>query len=291
MLKKLILLSIICVASLNPSGICSGKDPDATACKPAKQRYYDDRERGWFFKEYCEPVKPKERSKPKNSKQKDSEPPEITDWAKLQDPSYLDSLDAATFKKLLEQVKGDVVYHPTRDKMLVYLKLQDYMKTKSVEFAYIWRDVLLDHPELDSTFKNPTSNYGAMAANSIRNQESRKSMDMLKEEIGLFFFVSGECPYCHEEAKIVNLIVADYGMTIRTISSDYCSSEFVDCFVDPILFEKLNVKDTPTVVAVYRDSNDNPQIQAVATGIVTEDDLVNRLVFYYKYFKTGKYPS
>ena len=58
--------------------------------------------------------------------------------------------------------------------MLVYLKLQDYMKTKSVEFAYIWRDVLLDHPELDSTFKNPTSNYGAMAANSIRNQESRK---------------------------------------------------------------------------------------------------------------------
>lgn len=175
--------------------------------------------------------------------------------------------------------------------MLVYLRLQDYMKTKSVEFAYLWRDVLLEHPELDATFKNPASNYGAMAANSIRNQENRESMEMLKEEIGLFFFVSGGCPYCHEEAKVVNLIVADYGMSIRTISSDYCASEFVDCSVNPVLFEKLNVKGTPTVVAVYRDSNDNPHIQAVATGIVTEDDLVNRLVFYYKYFKMGKYPS
>ena len=291
MLKRLMILFFLCVVWQGLSGICFGKETDSAACKPTKQRYYDDRERGWFFKEYCKPVSPKKESQTRRQKHKDSEIPEVIDWAKLQDPSYLDSLDAVTFKTTFEQVKNDVVYHPTKEKMLVYLQLQDYMKTKSIEFAYIWRDVLLDHPELDSTFKNPASNYGAMAANSIRNQENRKIMEKLKDEIGLFFFVSGECPYCHEEAKIVNLIVADYGMTIRTISSDYCSSEFVDCMIDPVLFEKLNVKGTPTVVAVYRDPKDNPQIQAIATGIVTEDDLVNRLVFYYKYFKTGKYPS
>jgi conjugal transfer pilus assembly protein TraF len=290
MLKRLMVTSLLCFVCLCLSAVCPAKEPDTTACKPTKQRFYDDRERGWFFNEYCEP-RTKHESKSRHEKQKYSQNPEVIDWAKLQDPSYLESLDAVTFKTTFEQVKNDVVYHPTKEKMLVYLQLQDYMKTKSIEFAYIWRDVLLDHPELDSTFKNPASNYGAMAANSIRNQENRKIMEKLKDEIGLFFFVSGECPYCHEEAKIVNLIVADYGMTIRTISSDYCSSEFVDCVIDPVLFEKLDVKGTPTVVAVYRDPKDNPQIQAIATGIVTEDDLVNRLVFYYKYFKTGKYPS
>jgi conjugal transfer pilus assembly protein TraF len=290
MLKRLMVPSLLCFVCLCLSAVCPAKEPDTTACKPTKQRFYDDRERGWFFNEYCEP-RTKHESKSRHEKQKYSQNPEVIDWAKLQDPSYLESLDAVTFKTTFEQVKNDVVYHPTKEKMLVYLQLQDYMKTKSIEFAYIWRDVLLDHPELDSTFKNPASNYGAMAANSIRNQENRKIMEKLKDEIGLFFFVSGECPYCHEEAKIVNLIVADYGMTIRTISSDYCSSEFVDCVIDPVLFEKLDVKGTPTVVAVYRDPKDNPQIQAIATGIVTEDDLVNRLVFYYKYFKTGKYPS
>jgi conjugal transfer pilus assembly protein TraF len=290
MLKRLMVLSLLCFVCLCLSAVCPAKEPDTTACKPTKQRFYDDRERGWFFNEYCEP-RTKHESKSRHEKQKYSQNPEVIDWAKLQDPSYLESLDAVTFKTTFEQVKNDVVYHPTKEKMLVYLQLQDYMKTKSIEFAYIWRDVLLDHPELDSTFKNPASNYGAMAANSIRNQENRKTMEKLKDEIGLFFFVSGECPYCHEEAKIVNLIVADYDMTIRTISSDYCSSEFVDCVIDPVLFERLNVKGTPTVVAVYRDPKDNPQIQAIATGIVTEDDLVNRLVFYYKYFKTGKYPS
>jgi conjugal transfer pilus assembly protein TraF len=241
MLKRLVIPSLLCFICLSISVICFAKEPDSTACKPTKQRFYDDRERGWFFKEYCKPLSPKKQFQNRLQKRENLEIREVIDWAKLQDPTYLDSLDAVTFKTIFEQVKNDVVYHPTKEKMLVYLQLQDYMKTKSIEFAYIWRDVLLDHPELDSTFKNPASNYGAMAANSIRNQENRKTMEKLKDEIGLFFFVSGECPYCHEEAKIVNLIVADYDMTIRTISSDYCSSEFVDCVIDPVLFERLNL--------------------------------------------------
>lgn len=89
MLKKLIFLFFLCVVSFGLSGMCSlclGKEQDVTACKPAKQRYYDDRERGWFFKEYCEPLKPEGKRKPKDHKHEDSEPPELTDWAKLRIP-------------------------------------------------------------------------------------------------------------------------------------------------------------------------------------------------------------
>lgn len=291
MRKGVVALLCVFMEVLLLQGICLGGEFQDMSCKPVKHRYYDDRERGWFFREYCEPVKPKEKTKPESRVEKASDPENKIDWAKLQDPSYLDSLDVPAFKRTFESVKNDVVYHPTKEKMLVYLQLQNYIKNKSMDFAYIWRDVLLDHPELDVTFKHPASNFGAMTANTIKNQENRRIMAQLREEIGLFFFVSGDCPYCHEEAKIVNLLVADHGIAVRTVSGDYCVSGFTECSVEPVLFEKLNVRDTPTLVAVYRDPNDNPQIQTIATGIVTEDDLVNRLVFYYKYFKTGKYSS
>lgn len=255
-------------------------------CKPHKE-FYKDRERGWYYREYCHKTLPIKKKKEGQKERKAED--ESIDWARIQDTKYLDTLDAERFRKLFDRVKDEVVYNPTKDKLLAYLRMQDYMREKSLKFAYIWRDVLLEHPELDQTVKYPASNYGTQARYSIVAKEQRMLMAEMSETVGLFFFVSAECPYCHEQSKIIDMLMADYGVTVRTISSDYCAEPFKFCTVAPELFETFNVKVTPTLVAVFKDANNKPIFQPIASGIVTLDDIVNRLVFYYKYIKTGEY--
>ena len=249
-----------------------------------KEQYYKDRERGWYFREKCEELPKKEKDEKKKEEDK-------IDWAKVGDPKYLDTLDAEKFRKLMERVKEEAVYDPKPDKVHAYMKIQDYARVKSVKFAYVWRDVLLKHPELDMTTKNPGNVYGAQARAEILSDEKTKIMREMKDTVGMFFFVSGECPYCHRQNKIIDKLRNEYGMAVKIISSDYCDNSFKDCSVQPNMFEHFQVKATPTMISVMRDAQDRPIFQPIGTGIITLDDVVDRLVFYYRYHKTGQHPS
>lgn len=275
------ILSLIAIFVLLPT-ICLGtttwKD-----CK-AKEQYYKDKEKGWYFREKCEEIE-------KREKKQEKKPEEKIDWAKVADPKYLDTLDAEKFRKLLDRAKDEAVYNPSKDRLFAYMKMQDYMRAKSLKFAHVWRDVLLENPHLDQTVKNPGSNYGAHAKAEIVDEERTKMMREIKETVGLFFFVSGECPYCHKQNNIIERLRKNYDMAVRVVSSDYCDASFKDCSVEPFMFEQFQVKATPTMVSVMRDSNDRPIFQPIGTGIVTLDEIVQRLVFYYNYHKTGRYPE
>lgn len=262
--------------------------------KPAKDcrindNYYKDRERGWYYFEHCEPKKPdspkKETKKEPTKKEKEKV---VIDWKKIGESSYLDTLTAREFKELMEIAREEVVYKPTHDKMLAYIKMQDYMREKAVNFAYVWRDVLLENPSLDYSVKFPTSNYGAQAYAKIDLQRQAKTMKEIKETVGLFFFVSSLCPYCHEQAKLIRLLEKEHDIAVRTISQDRCDAAFSSCVEEPMMFEVFQVKTTPTLFAVFKDQNNKPKFQPIASGIVTVDEMVNRLVYYYNMFKAGQ---
>lgn len=288
MLVRLILILAIVLTIRMPAG--AAEEPD-TSCRPVKDQYYSDRERGWYFREHCLPKK-SEEPKQKNEVSAKSPKPKL-DWALIQDSKYLDTLDTEQFKKLLDEAKGEAVYRPTKDKLLAYMKMQDYAREKSLVFAYVWRDVLLENPELDQTVKNPGSNYGALAKAGIQLKANRSIVAEMAETVGLFFFVSGDCPYCHKQAPIMNMFVQDYGISVRTISQDYCNQLFSNCTEDVggTVFNNFNIKSTPTLLAVFKGHDDKPVFQPIATGIITEEDIVNRLIFYYQYHKTGQYPG
>ncbi len=251
-------------------------------CK-VKEQYYNDKERGWYFREKCEEIEKKEKEVKKKE--------EKIDWAKVADPAYLDALDAEKFRKLMEKVKDEAVYNPSHEKVLAYMKMQDYMRTKSVKFAYIWRDALLQNPQLDMTVKNPGSVYGAHARAEIMGDEKDKIIKEIKDTVGVYFFVSGECPYCHKQNKIVNMLRDRHKIAVRSVSSDYCDPSFRECSVEPFMFEQFQIKATPTLVAVLRDAHDRPTFQPIGTGIITLDEVVERLVFYHRYHQTGKHPE
>jgi conjugal transfer pilus assembly protein TraF len=262
-------------------------------CRPLDKQYYADKERGWFFREHCRPPQTDEKKETKEELQTQKEKAKDMplDWERVQDTQYLETLTAKEFRELLDRVKEEAVYHPDSAKMLAYLRMQDFMKDKTMTFAYTWRDTLLQHPELDMTVRQPTSNFGAQVRNKIVAKEKRAIMEEIRNNTGLIFFVSNECPYCHEQNKIIDFLRSDYGMTVKTISSNECGPGFGDCAIEPLFFEKFQVKSTPTLIAVFRDDKDRPVFQPISVGIITLDDIVNRLVFYYQYQKNGKYPE
>lgn len=283
-MKKKLLITLLLLLSVFITLPAFGKQKND--CR-INDNYYKDKERGWYFFEHCEPKKPEP---PKKETKKDTTKKEkiVIDWKKIGDASYLDTLTAKEFKELMDMVREETVYKPTHDKMLTYIKMQDYMREKAVNFAYIWRDVLLENPSLDYSVKFPTSNYGAHAYTRIDMQRQAKTMKEIKETTGLFFFVSSGCPYCHEQAKLIKLLEQTYDIAVRTISQDRCDANFSSCVEEPMMFEVFQVKTTPTLFAVFRDQHNKPKFQPIASGIVTVDEMINRLVYYYNAFKNNQ---
>ncbi len=289
--------AIILTLLLAPMSLLAGTEDDAdtdyedlSLCKPISPQFYHDRNRGWFAHEYCE--KQKEKHEKRKLQDKPLAKEKQLDWAKLQDPKYLDTLSSKEFRDLLKRVQEETVYRPDKEKVLAMLRMQDYMKNKSLQFSYFWRDILLDHPELDPTTKNPTSSFASYHYTSILRDENKQLLVQMADDTGLFFFVEGDCPYCHAEAEVINLIRRDYGIAVNTISNDHCNHpKYQTCSVDPSLFQHFDIKQTPALVAVLKDKDDKPHFQPIAYGLTTMEEIINRLVFYFKYSRTGQYPG
>jgi conjugal transfer pilus assembly protein TraF len=265
-----------------------------TLCRPLEDRWYEDKERGWFFNEFCEErsLDDPDRDEQQTAQNPEPSPGDHFDWEKLADRKYLDTLSTEEFRNLFEDVRNEVIHRPDYRKMFTYLTMQDYMKDKSLTFAYLWRDVLLEHPELDPNTRTPGTSFGTRVKEKVDIARKRDFMEALSQKAGLFFFVSGDCPYCHYQAQVLNILVERYGIEVRTISSDHCEYEgFVSCTVEPRLFGVFGVKMTPSLIAVYRDEDERPVFQPIANGLVTADIIINRLMFYYDYRLNGAYPS
>jgi len=281
-------------------------------CKPLKENFLEDRERGWVYGEFC--IKEnltrnyRKAGKKVDKKRKDNTNPKgmgITgtggeivgfdiDRNRVRDDKYLDSLNAKQFRYLIQELMDEATYNPTPENVENYLYVQDYMGRKAMRFARVWQQVILSNPSL-----NP---YGRFTRNQWEEKiyfkqkiEDRKKFfsnlkkKMSKEDVGIYVFVSGNCKYCHLEMDVIHSLIADYGITVVTVSKDFCPENFPNCRVKPAAFVRFDVSVTPTVVLVVKGSDSKLKFQAIAVGLTSETTLVNRIVYYYKYLKTGKH--
>ncbi len=279
LLPILLIIELLIFPSASFSAEVEKDFKDLNLCKPLEKQYYNERERGWFYNEFCK-IEPKDEEK--KSEVKEASKDEI-DWEKIQDPEFLEKLTAKKFKELLIEVREDAVYKPTEKKLLAYMKMQNFMKEKSLNFSYTWRDVLLENPELNPSIENPTTSFGKNVQFHVLKAEKEDIMSRLIKDTGLFFFVSGDCPYCHAEADVIKYLKRDYNLAFTTISKDHCEHPKLEsCSVDPELFDMFSIKVTPTIFAVFRNEDDKPSFQPISTGVATEEEIVNMLVYYYK---------
>jgi hypothetical protein len=279
-------LSAVAVLLALLLGPVEASDRTDDLCGPQRDRWYEDKARGWYHFEYCK------KKAARQAEKKDATRTEkrLPDLVTLRDPAFLDALDTRQFKDLFAELKEQVVYRPDRETMLTYLVMQDYMQKKAVRFASVWQDTLLSYPEYNHAVKSPASNYGALIKTHVNEKDTARVLRDLAQHTGLFLFASAECPYCLHQAEILGRFARTHSFATRTMSKDHCADTFPNCASAPQAFELLNIKVTPTIVAVFRDTSGTPRFQVIATGLLTESEIAERLVFYHTYFSTGSYP-
>jgi len=165
---------------------------------------------------------------------------------------------------------------PTHKNIKSYQEMQKDMMDRSKVFSHTWLQTVFQNPELDHTLVSPVNQQGRHLQLDLEKDRTRKTIQALSKENGLFFFFAGDCPHCHTFAPIVKRFSELYGWNVIAISVDGGSlPEFPDAQSDNGLFVAWEVKVLPSLYAV------NPATKTVipvAYGVTAMDEMENRIM-------------
>jgi hypothetical protein len=255
------------------------------------EEFFDKSKWGWFFGEECKWLnkkrltevlqKQKERKKAALQEKKEKGKKEIL-WDKTTKDEYLNTLTAEQFRKLFNEVKDKAVMEPTEKHIAGYMHMTDFMRRKSLMFAYATGDFVLDNPKYDMQKDIGTTSWSYRTMLVQHNKKRMTYLQQAKDKVGLYFFLQGDCSHCEEQAKVLKWFMADCEISVLTVSKDFCPPNLgMECVVKPAIFKKFQVQYTPSIVMVYKKGN-KPYFQVVANGLITEELLGKRIYFYLK---------
>jgi conjugal transfer pilus assembly protein TraF len=233
--------------------------------------FFGEHARGWHWYEVM-PVmeeaqqkeeKPGERSGEKSGEKQAVFPPTPTELVKA-------------YQKELESRLHAAWVYPTPQNVRAYQEMQKDLMNRSKLFTTVWMQNVYQNPELDHTLVSPVNQQARHLQVDLEKERTFKVIRGLSETFGLFFFFSGDCPYCHQFAPIVKRFADTYGWKVVAISIDGGRlGEFPEAQVDNGLFQLWNLKVLPALIAV------NPQSREaipVAYGLTSLDEMENRIM-------------
>lgn len=215
--------------------------------------YYDDSRRGYYFYEI--------HPSPQAQKRKDQLP---------YIPRDLSSLTADEFQALLENVKKVAVMHPTKRNVESYIKLQNYSMNQSVVFEKKYKSIILADPSLNIAVNNANGTYGRTIIDPEEEAHRKQFYDKHNEELGFIVFLNDETSTRTKKTKaLFDRIQRKYGLVYKIAYTQTSQG----------LAAAKNVKTVPDVFLVYKTANSGAIWNRVATGIVTEDDILENTDF------------
>ena len=217
------------------------------------QGFFVDHTRGWHWYEAL--------SAPQD------EPKEV-----LQTPSEV----VADYRKELENRLHKAWLDPTLQNVKAYQEMQKDMTDRSKLFSTSWIQNVFQNPELNHTLTSPVNQQARHLQIDMDKQRTTRTIQQLSQSYGLFFFFSGDCPYCHQFAPIVKRFAETYGWEVIAISQDGGGLEpFPQVEQDNGLFKAWNIKVLPSLYAV------NPSTQEaipIAHGLTSMDEMETRIM-------------
>jgi conjugal transfer pilus assembly protein TraF len=168
----------------------------------ADAAFFKDQGRGWHWYEIQEQEVREEHAEEKTPSSKPKAPAEVL-------KSYRQELEHRLAKAWLT---------PTPQNLQSYQEMQKDMLDRSQVFSTAWMQTIFEKPHLDHTLISPVNQQARHIQLDQEKHQVRQTIHTLKEEYGLFFFFSGNCPYCHQFAPIVKQFADQYGWQILAIS-------------------------------------------------------------------------
>ena len=161
------------------------------------ERYFEQRERGWFWYE----APPRRKDAPRAG-------------------SAGAQMTAEGIRKTGERLFETALLFPTRENVRAYMEHQKRVIERSERFARVWKRVLWESPALDATVENPVSAAGAEISRSLRKTERDAVIGRVSRAGKLVFFFRSDCPFCRGQAEVLRTLEGRHGIGILAASLD-----------------------------------------------------------------------
>lgn len=220
-------------------------------------------ERGFHW--YPDPNQPKEEQEAEPS----APPP----------PSYKEMKTLEEVRKEIERLKNIAILDPTEENVLTWLEANNWVMDKSSVFADTARRVTWANPQVDYNNRQTTVNTSLSDYRANRRTDVEKNLADLSVDHGIFFFYRSDCRFCHQQAPILQLLKAKYGMNVMAISMDGGPiPNFPDAKPDNgISMVVSNGQGITTVPAIYLVKRDTREAVPIGTGVLAAEEIADRI--------------
>lgn len=257
-MRTLIFFAVIGAFSLN-----------VVAQAVSDKRYYEDKERGWFWFE--EPVVPEEQiveRKPASEPATPSKPQEMV------------ALDYKWLKENFEKLMAVAINNPTQENLANFAYAQRLMLDMSSRFSSRMTDFMMGEKALDENNRRPNAAFALRQfKNEVDKTVSQVISDIDANSLGIWFFFSSTCQYCLKMMPVINRFQSDHGVDVLAVSLDggrLPGMENMDVVYDTNreVAAKFGISVTPTTMLVMNDSS----AEEIAQGMRSLNDLERRYV-------------
>lgn len=239
----------------------------AQECKPSGM-YYQDRARGWFWKEVCvkKEKKEKEEEKKREEKKEEKQAEYKTIPNKVKIPwDKIDQLDPEEIAKLEKESRKIAIMYPTEDNVREFYKLQRYILAKSREFAVQVGAVSRTEPAL---FQRPQY---PIVREIWYEEKQKKIHDVLtryRNKAGIVAIGQRDCSYCKVFEPVLREFARETGWQVKIIYMED----------NPQIAINLGTQLIPDIFLVVNVGNNN-RWERIGSGYMPIEELRKSVLF------------
>jgi conjugal transfer pilus assembly protein TraF len=223
---------------------------------------YDDSRRGWWWYEE-EPVKNKDKNE-KQEEKKEAKPARVLPSLKDYTTEQLWNMHPDDFQPLAKEFLKKAVQTPTIETVREFYIMLDMARMKSHVFQNVAGAVWQMYPELSLNADLPSATAGRVAQIKMTNKETISKIKASSRDFALVYFYAENCEFCRVQNEVLEYFIDKYGWEVKR----------VEIHEHPELAERFDVKITPYVILIYRESKDQ---FPVSIGVSSLDEMEDRI--------------
>lgn len=223
--------------------------------------HHDDRGFHWYPDPHQEVPVPEKREEPKKQK------------------SYREMETIDEVQAEVKRLKNLAILNPTDENVLNWLEANNWVMDKSSVFADTARRVTWANPQVDYNNRNTTVNIALARQRDQRKVDFKQNIADLSRDHGIFFFYRSDCRFCHQQAPILKMLEAQYGIPVLAVSMDGGPiPNFPNARPDNGISMKItHGQGVTTVPAVFLVKKQTQESVPLGTGVISSDEIVERI--------------
>jgi conjugal transfer pilus assembly protein TraF len=183
-----------------------------------------------------------------------------------------------TIREELDRLKDVAVMTPTPENVRRFLDAQQFIMEKGAVFADVARRVVWASPDLDYSLRRPTHNAAIQTWKAQRQADEGTAVVEAMRSHGLYFFLRGDCPYCHQLAPVLKYLEAAFGVEVFAVTLDGAGLPgYPAPRPDNGIARLLGVSTVPALYLMPRDATIGQVPIPLGQGMLSADEIVQRI--------------